>query len=143
MLPSNQSTWLPMVQGEVACSDADQCTVSCGSGLDLECCIWVCSFSQGRVRCPRPMRSRPVVSHRLGHSPDGGFSASHRAGCCAGDAPPSVMGECKHVHMWARVFYGGGPPLLLSPPQQWCLISPVGPDLLQGSLYCGFPFPIP
>ena len=36
MLPSNQSTWLPMVQGEVACSDADQCSflwVGAGPGV--------------------------------------------------------------------------------------------------------------
>ena len=32
------------------------------------------------------------------------------------------------------VFYGSGLPLLLSPPQQWCLISPVGVDLLPCSL---------
>ena len=40
------------------------------------------------------------------------------------------------------VFYGGQP-LLLSLPQQWYLVSPVGPDLLPGSLCCGFPLPIP
>ena len=40
-------------------------------------------------------------------------------------------------------FYGGGPLLLFSPPQQWCLISPVSLDLLLGSLCLGFPLPIP
>ena len=35
----------------------------------------------------------------------------------------------------------GGPPLLFSPPQHWCLVSPAGPLLLPGSLCCGFPFP--
>ena len=40
------------------------------------------------------------------------------------------------------VFYGG-PPLLLSPPQHWCLVSPVDPDLLPGSLCCGFPLSSP
>ena len=40
------------------------------------------------------------------------------------------------------VFYGGLT-LLLSPPQHWCPISPAGPALLPGSLYCGFPLPSP
>ena len=40
------------------------------------------------------------------------------------------------------VFYGGLP-LLFSPPQHWCLVSPVGPALLPGSLCCGFPLPSP
>ena len=40
------------------------------------------------------------------------------------------------------VFYGG-PPLLLSPPQHWCLVSPAVPALLPGSLCYGFPLPSP
>ena len=40
------------------------------------------------------------------------------------------------------IFYGS-PLLLPSPPQHWHLVSPVGPDLLPGSLCCGFPLPSP
>ena len=39
--------------------------------------------------------------------------------------------------------FSGGPHILLSPPQQWCNVSPAGPDLLLGSLSCGFPVPSP
>ena len=41
-----------------------------------------------------------------------------------------------------EVFYGG-PPLLLCPPQHWCLVCPAGPALLSVSLCCGFPLPNP
>ena len=51
-------------------------------------------------------------------------------------------GNCTQVGAQG-VFYGGGPPLLLSPPQQWRLISPVALDLLLGSLCCGFLCPSP
>ena len=40
------------------------------------------------------------------------------------------------------VFYGS-PPLLLPPPQHWCLVSPEDSALLPGSLWCGFPTPNP
>ena len=47
---------------------------------------------------------------------------------------------------WASIHsrvQGGGQPLLFSPLEQWCLVSPVGPDLLPGTLCCGFPLPSP
>jgi len=71
------------------------------------------------------------------------------AKCAWGGGEGIHWEELLSTSWWARalggvqgVFYGS-PPLLLFPPQHWHLVSPVGPDLLPGSLCYGFPLPSP
>ena len=47
------------------------------------------------------------------------------------------------THAGTQGVFCGGSPLLLSPPQHWHLVSLACPDLLLGSLCCGFPLPNP
>ena len=47
------------------------------------------------------------------------------------------------THAGTQGVFCGGSPLLLSPPQHWHLVSLACPDLLLGSLCCGFPLPSP
>ena len=62
-------------------------------------------------------------------------------GGCAGKVLLSARWQASMHTGMKGVFYGGTP--LPSPPQQWCPVSHVGPDLLPGSLCCGFPHPSP
>ena len=57
--------------------------------------------------------------------------------------PPCPLRACGHAQAPGQGDSYGGPPLQLSPPQQWCLAAPVGQDLLPGSLCCGVPLPSP
>ena len=112
----------------------------------------LCRVEQGFpwVRAGPGALLKHKASPRWGCGPEYGFSSSDWAGCCAGHSAlcdggggggEAGRGYC--VQAWAKgVFYGGSLPLLSS-PQQWRLISPVGLDLLPGSLRSGFPLPSP
>lgn len=78
-------------------------------------------------------------------SPEGGFSNSLGVGCCVGDARLSEMGVGgKYMHNGVQgIFYGSGSLLLLTSPQQLCLMSSVDLDFLPFSLCRGFLLPSP
>ena len=153
------SVQLLMGQEELAWSYAEQhMTSPWSAGLSmashrvgqggLEQCGVAHSLSLGRARWLRAMWSRysrfPQVRAGLERTRSSAkwHMASHGGGVsCTGEALLSAVGG-KHTHAGMQgVFYDGGLLLLLFPPQQWHLISPVGPDLPPCSLCPGFPLP--
>ena len=106
----------------------------------LGAALWACSPSRGQAGQGResPCGGRLLASVEA--SPPGWRAAlgpMHAQGLGGGEmhweAQLSDSWQVSELTVVWGVFYGG-PPLLLSPPQHWCLVSPADPALLPGSL---------
>ena len=106
----------------------------------LGAALWGCSPSKGQAGQGRESPCGGQLPANGEASPPG-LQAVSGPVCEHGVGGGGMHWEAKPSDSWRAsklavvwgVFYGS-PPLLLYPPQHWCLVSPADPPLLPGSL---------